>query len=74
MKFRMQDSIFPDDQMVFRGSVKKLETDEAGCAWVELDVNVTVQDRVCTSCEVRVAVPAGADDNPWSRKGSDWRP
>ena len=74
MKFRMQDSIFPDDRMVFRGAVKKLETDEAGCAWAELDVNVTVQDRVCTSCEVRVAIPTGADDNPWSRKGGDWRP
>ena len=74
MKFRMRDSIFPDDRMVFRGSVTKIETDETGCAWAELDVNVTVEDRVCTSCEVRVALPTSAADNPWSRKREDWRP
>ena len=74
MKFRMRDSIFPDDRMVFRGSVTKIETDETGCAWAELDVNVTVEDRVCTSCEVRVALPTSAVDNPWSRKREDWRP
>ena len=74
MKFRMRDSIFPDDRMVFRGSVTKLETDEAGCAWAELDVHVTVKDRICTSCEVRVALPSSEADNPWSRKRDDWRP
>ena len=28
MKFRMRDSIYPDDRMVFRGTVKKVETPE----------------------------------------------
>jgi hypothetical protein len=74
MKFRMRDSIFPDDRMVFRGTVKEVETDDTGCAWASLEVDVTVDDRVCTSCEVRIAIPSDADDNPWSRKGDDWRP
>ena len=39
-----------------------------------LDVDVTVEDRVCTSCEVRVAIPKDDTDNPWSRKGDAWRP
>jgi len=74
MKFRMKDSVFPGDRMVFRGRVDKVETDDAGCAWAELDVQLTVDDRTTTTCAVRVALPATADDNPWTRKGDDWRP
>jgi len=74
MKFRMSDSIYPEDRMVFRGTVQSVETDDAGCSWAELDVDVKVEDRVCTSCRVRVAIPRDGDDNPWSRKGADWKP
>ena len=74
MKFRMRDSIFPGDTMTFNGKVTGVETDDAGCHWASLDVAVTVGDRVCTSCEVRVAIPADANDNPWARKGDAWRP
>jgi len=74
MKFRMRDSIFPEDTMRFRGKVTKVETDDAGCAWAQLDVAVTVEDRVCTSCEVRVALPTDDSDNPWKRSGDAWRP
>lgn len=74
MKFRMRDSIFPGDRMVFTGTVDKVETDEVGCAWVYLNVDVSVGERVCTSCAVRVAVPSHAGDNPWSRKGERWKP
>ncbi len=74
MKFRMKDSIFPGEQMVFSGAVEKVETDDAGCAWAHLNVSVSVGDRLCTSCAVRVAVPADENDNPWKRKGEDWKP
>lgn len=74
MKFRMKDSVFPGDRMVFRGRVDKVETDDAGCAWAELDVQLTVDGRPMTTCAVRVALPATPDDNPWTRRGDDWRP
>ena len=74
MKFRMRDSIFPGDRMVFRGSVERVETDAAGCAWAELIVHVAVGDRVCTECSVRVALPSAPGDNPWRRQGADWKP
>jgi acyl dehydratase len=74
MKFRMRASIFPGDTMVFGGEVTATDTDESGCGWVSLDVQVRVGDKVCTSCEARVAVPTSADDNPWKRRGDDWRP
>lgn len=74
MRFRMKDSVFPGDRMVFRGRVDKVESDDTGCAWAELDVQLTVGDRPMTTCAVRVALPATPDDNPWARKGDDWRP
>ena len=74
MKFRIKDSIFPGDRMVFNAVVEKVEKDDTGCDWVEIDVNVTVGDRVCTQCTVRVAVPSDPADNPWSRKGEQWNP
>jgi hypothetical protein len=74
MKFRMHDSIFPGDRMVLRGHVEKVETDEAGCAWAEVAVAVTVGERVCTTCTARIALPAGPGDNPWQRRGAAWKP
>lgn len=74
MKFRMRDSIFPGDTMVFRGTVQKVVTDDAGCGWAELHVAVSVGDRMCTECSARVAVPIGLSDNPWSRSGETWKP
>ena len=74
MKFRMRDSIFPGDRMVFRGTIEKVETDDTGCAWAEVAVRVAVGDRVCTECSARIALPAREGDNPWTRKGERWKP
>jgi acyl dehydratase len=74
MKFRMRDSIFPGDRMVLRGTVEKVETDDTGCAWAELAIQVRVGERVCTECAARVALPVGPGDNPWRRKGERWKP
>jgi len=74
MKFRMRDSIFPGDRMVLRGSVEGVGTDDAGCAWAQVNVTVSVGERVCSECTARIALPASPGDNPWRRKGADWRP
>lgn len=74
IRFRMQDSVFPGDEMVFRGEVKGVETDDTGCAWVEVDLVLTSGGRTTTVCTARVAVPAREGDNPWKRKGDDWKP
>lgn len=74
LKFRMIDSIFPGDTMVFTGSVTSVETDDAGCGWAAFEIAVTVEDKVCTTCTGRVALPTGPDDNPWSRRGDTWKP
>lgn len=74
MKFRMKGSVFVGDQMVFRATVKDVSTDDKGCGWITVDVNVDVEGNTMTSCEARFAVPTSADDNPWTRKGADWQP
>jgi hypothetical protein len=74
MRFRMKDSVFPGDQMVFNGVVQKVQTDEVGCSWVDVALSLTVGEKTVTECAAHVAIPARADDNPWKRRGDDWKP
>ena len=74
MTFRMRDSVFPDDHMVFAGTVSGTEIDESGCGWAGIDISVTVGDRLCCTCTARVALPSDRTDNPWARKREDWKP
>lgn len=80
MKFRMRDSIFPGDTMAFSATVTDVAVDEVGCAWASLEVTLSAtsearpEPRVCSTCTVRVAVPATPDDNPWTRRGDQWKP
>ncbi len=74
MRFRMRDSVYPGDTMTLAGSVTEVAADDAGCGWVTLDIDLTVGERSCTSCTVRVAVPTTVNDNPWRRAGDRWVP
>ncbi len=74
MNFRMKTPVFPGDQMTFSGRVAKVSVDDAGCHWVDLDVAVSVHGKVNTEGRVRLALPADDSDNPWRRKGEDWKP
>ncbi|MBW2316502.1 MAG: hypothetical protein JRH10_20255 [Deltaproteobacteria bacterium] len=74
IQFRMKASVFPGDRMVFKGTVTRTGTDDQGCGWVDLDVNLSVGDRTVTDCTARLAVPTDDDDNPWQRRGDAWQP
>ena len=74
MKFRMKDSVFPGDRMVFSAHIDDVATDDRGCVWVELSVRLRVEDRTVTECATRMAIPKDHDDNPWKRRGKDWKP
>ena len=74
MKFKMKASVFPDDTMVFRGTVTNVETDSTGCGFADVDVTLSVGDKVCSTCAVRIAIPTSPDDNPWDRRGERWNP
>lgn len=74
MKFRMKGSVFPDDTMAFNATVGSVGTDETGCGWVEVVVTLTVDGELKTDCTARIALPVDADDNPWARRGDQWKP
>jgi hypothetical protein len=74
MTFRMVDSVFPGDTMVFTGTVTAVDTDDVGCGWVDVKLAVSVEGAVKTTCTARVAVPVDAADNPWTRRGDQWKP
>jgi hypothetical protein len=74
IQFRMKDSVFPGDRMVFHGKVEKVERDAAGCGWASLTVWLTVGEKTTTECTARIALPVSPDDNPWQRRGDAWRP
>jgi acyl dehydratase len=73
-KFRMGDSICPGDRIVFSGAVESIETDKQGCGWVILSILLSVDANVKTRFSARVALPTNANDNPWSRTGTQWHP
>jgi hypothetical protein len=70
----MKASVFPGDTMVLSGQVKQVITDDVGCAWVDLHLAVSVDNEVATGCTARVALPKDKYDNPWTRKGDQWKP
>jgi hypothetical protein len=60
--------------MVLAGTVTSVETDDVGCGWAELELAITVEGEVKTSCTARIAIPTTTNDNPWARRGERWRP
>ena len=74
MKFRMKGSVFPGDRMVLAGTVEDVMTDAAGCGWATVLVRLTVDGDLKTDCTARIALPVSDDDNPWARRGDQWRP
>jgi len=72
--FRMKGSVFPGDTMELHGVVEDVGVDDVGCGWVELALTLRVGAEEKTTCRARVAVPVDAADNPWRRRGEEWRP
>jgi acyl dehydratase len=72
--FRMKGSVFPGDTMVLQGTVESTEVDEVGCGFVTVGVTLGVDGDVKTTCAARIALPRTSDDNPWARRGGQWRP
>jgi len=72
--FRMKSSVFPGDTMSLTGVVESTSVDDVGCGFVTVAVTLSVDDEVKTTCAARIALPRSADDNPWDRRGDQWRP
>jgi uncharacterized protein len=74
LRFRMLDSVFPRETMTIAGTVAEVTTDDVGCGWTTVAIELRAGGRLCTTSTVRVALPTAPDDNPWRRRGDQWRP
>ncbi len=74
IKFRMHNSVFPGDTITFKGALDKVETDVAGCSWANVSLVLKIGDTVGTTFSARIALPSKPGDNPWARRGDDWKP
>jgi hypothetical protein len=74
VRFRMKGSVFPGDTMTLSGVLTGLEVDEVGCGFASVAVTLSVDGDAKTTCEARIALPVNPDDNPWARRGDQWRP
>lgn len=72
--FRMRGSVFPGDVMELTGVVDEISVDDTGCGWADVSVTLAVDGDAKTTCSARVAVPVDRDDNPWRRRGEEWKP
>ena len=70
LRFRMRRPVCPGDELHFNATVTTV-SDEG---WIDLDVALSVGDDVVTTCLARLALPTEPGDNPWSRRGDEWRP
>src|SRR5438309_11404171 len=55
MKFRMRNPVYPGDTLAFRGAVLNTMIDEKDCAWIDVDITLTVGDTTATECSARIA-------------------
>ena len=69
---RLTDSLRLSSRSI--GTTGGTQLDDRGCGWAKLELTLKVGDRVATGCEARIALPVDANDNPWLRKGADWKP
>lgn len=74
LRFRMRRSVYPGDRLAFRATVTAVAPGEAGCTWVGVDVDLSVEGETVTECSARIAIPSSPDDNPWSLGPGRWHP
>ena len=75
VRFKMKASVCAGDVLTFNATVTDKTKDDAGVGWVDLDVRVDgrrrrARDRVHGAHRR----PTSDDDDPWQRRGDDWRP
>jgi acyl dehydratase len=69
MRFKMKRSVCAGDTLRFEGTVTAIDD-----GFADVDVRLSVDGELATECTARIAVPRDDDDDPWQRRGDDWRP
>lgn len=72
MQFRMKSSIFAGDQVLVKGTVDDVLAHGPCGASAAVNITISVEGRLTTTCETLYALPASHGDNPWARRGTQW--
>ena len=73
IKFRMKNSVFPGDTMVFAGKVTAVGRRRSGVGWVDVSVELTAGDEELRRLQARMACPRAPTTTPGA-KGDAWKP
>lgn len=74
MRLGLRTSILSGEHIRLSGEVTGDRTDGSGCRWLTIAAVLAVDDDKRVESEILLAVPTSADDNPWYRRGGQWRP
>jgi acyl dehydratase len=72
LRFRMRRPVCPGDRLVFAGAVTAVT--DGPCRWVDVAVELTVDEEAVTLCAARLAIPGDGADNPWALGADAWAP
>ena len=72
--FRMKGSVFPATPCRCGARSSRPRSTRSGCGFAAVAVSLSVDGDVKTTCAARIALPTGPGDNPWARRGDQWRP
>ena len=74
MQFTMKKSVFPGDEMHIDGDRRRGRDRRDRLRVGDAPADALGRRRHEDQCTARVALPTSADDNPWTRRGDQWRP
>ncbi|MBC2778963.1 MaoC/PaaZ C-terminal domain-containing protein [Parasphingopyxis marina] len=75
LRFSMRRPVCPGGTAKFRGMVVDISAEVDAMTWVEIDIEISLDDTRATTATVRLALPATARSrSPWHCPAVKWRP
>lgn len=75
LRFAMRRPVCPGGTAIISGMVVNLSAELDAMVWVEIDIEVMVDEKIVTTATVKLALPATASSrSPWHCPASKWRP
>lgn len=74
LRSRMTSPVYAGAEVSIDAEVQGADVDAAGCGWLRLEISLHADGNASSRCEARVALPVTAQDDPWVRRGEEWKP
>ena len=75
LKFKMRKPICPGDELLFNGSITQVTKTIYRFSWLDLAVDMSVDDVAVTTAQLRLALPTAVNAaSPWKCPSAQWVP